>query len=141
MIAQGGSPGYTACGSTKPQRGELGFEQRQRISAKQGLIVFIAALICLSAHAATISVADYRNDLEKIRAALDAKDLDEAQRLAKKLNGAHVAARDGEFSADSTVLKPIENAIDLKDAAAQKPRLIALTEFRAAKRTAGALAP
>lgn len=83
--------------------------------------ILTATLHCV-AGAAELSVAEYRGELKAILAALDAGNLSDAQRVARKLDGARVKG-DVPFKADASILDPIAKASFASDTVAQKARI------------------
>ena len=98
-------------------------------AAQKATLVMVLFLSTFSfACGSEISVEEYREKLNGINAALDAKDLPRAQREAKAIDSATVSERGGHFKVDSSILQPLVSAKDLKSAEPLRARVRALAD-------------
>jgi hypothetical protein len=74
----------------------------------------------------TVDTTTYRQELDRIRGALDATDLASARTRAAGLRGVVVADGPLRYETDGSLLGPLERAADTRAASALRPRLEAL---------------
>lgn len=95
-----------------------------RLAAFFLLMLLILAPACALGH--DISVAEYRDQMSALLHELDAGHLAAAQQQAAKLKGVIVTSPDSRFSADASILQPIQKAAAIVDAQKQRAKISTL---------------